>query len=134
MMVGAAFAIDRKYFGELGGYDTGMKVWGGENLEMAWRVRTRGRDGVGVMADISPSFRPQGRNRYIMPPLPPIRLFFFFLFFFLSLLSPTGAKQVTPILLLLSAFGVKQTRHTLFCLYFFVVVALFLYIAERWGG
>ena len=40
-MVGAAFAIDRKYFGELGGYDTGMKVWGGENLEMAWRVRVR---------------------------------------------------------------------------------------------
>ena len=38
MMVGAAFAIDRQYFGELGGYDTGMKVWGGENLEMAWRV------------------------------------------------------------------------------------------------
>ncbi|XP_076442850.1 polypeptide N-acetylgalactosaminyltransferase 13-like [Babylonia areolata] len=38
MMVGAAFAMDRKYFGELGGYDTDMKVWGGENLEMAWRV------------------------------------------------------------------------------------------------
>ncbi|KAK7491384.1 hypothetical protein BaRGS_00017362 [Batillaria attramentaria] len=38
IMVGAAFAMDRKYFDELGGYDMGMKVWGGENLEMAWRV------------------------------------------------------------------------------------------------
>lgn len=38
MMVGAAFAMDRQYFEELGGYDIGMKVWGGENLEMAWRV------------------------------------------------------------------------------------------------
>ncbi|XP_048733058.2 polypeptide N-acetylgalactosaminyltransferase 1-like [Ostrea edulis] len=38
VMVGAAYAIDSKYFGEIGSYDEGMKVWGGENLEMAWRV------------------------------------------------------------------------------------------------
>ncbi|ESP05405.1 hypothetical protein LOTGIDRAFT_103227 [Lottia gigantea] len=38
VMVGAAFAIDRKYFSEIGGYDDGMKIWGGENLEMTWRV------------------------------------------------------------------------------------------------
>lgn len=38
VMVGAAYAIDSKYFGEIGTYDEGMKVWGGENLEMAWRV------------------------------------------------------------------------------------------------
>ncbi|CAL1547961.1 unnamed protein product, partial [Lymnaea stagnalis] len=37
-MVGAAFAIDRKYFSHLGGYDDKMTVWGGENLEMSWRV------------------------------------------------------------------------------------------------
>ena len=54
-MVGAAFAIDKKYFGELGGYDTGMKVWGGENLEMAWRVRTRGR---GSWQILHPLFAP----------------------------------------------------------------------------
>ena len=40
-MVGAAFAMDKKYFLELGGYDEGMIVWGGENLEMSWRVRKR---------------------------------------------------------------------------------------------
>ncbi|XP_064608426.1 polypeptide N-acetylgalactosaminyltransferase 1-like isoform X2 [Liolophura sinensis] len=38
VMVGAAFAIDSKYFEEIGAYDEGMDVWGGENLEMAWRV------------------------------------------------------------------------------------------------
>ena len=37
-MVGAAYAMDRLYFLELGGYDESMKVWGGENLEMSWRV------------------------------------------------------------------------------------------------
>ncbi|KAL3865524.1 hypothetical protein ACJMK2_042900 [Sinanodonta woodiana] len=38
VMVGAAYAIDRSYFREIGAYDEGMKVWGGENLEMSWRV------------------------------------------------------------------------------------------------
>ena len=37
-MVGSGFAIDRKYFAEIGGYDDGMQVWGGENIELAWRV------------------------------------------------------------------------------------------------
>ncbi|KAH9524900.1 Polypeptide N-acetylgalactosaminyltransferase 10 [Bulinus truncatus] len=38
VMVGAAFAIDKKYFLHLGGYDEAMSIWGGENLEMGWRV------------------------------------------------------------------------------------------------
>lgn len=37
-MVGTAFAMDREYFFELGGYDEKMTVWGGENLELSWRV------------------------------------------------------------------------------------------------
>ena len=37
-MVGTAFAMDRIYFGEVGSYDEGMTIWGGENLELAWRV------------------------------------------------------------------------------------------------
>ncbi|KAH9524895.1 Polypeptide N-acetylgalactosaminyltransferase 3 [Bulinus truncatus] len=37
-MVGAAFAVDKKFFLHLGGYDEAMSVWGGENLEMGWRV------------------------------------------------------------------------------------------------
>ena len=41
VMVGAAFAIDSQYFKEMGSYDEGMSIWGGENLEMAWRVSKR---------------------------------------------------------------------------------------------
>lgn len=39
-MAGGLLAANRKYFLEIGGYDPGMDIWGGENLEISFRVRS----------------------------------------------------------------------------------------------
>ncbi|XP_058153999.2 LOW QUALITY PROTEIN: inactive polypeptide N-acetylgalactosaminyltransferase-like protein 5 [Dasypus novemcinctus] len=37
-MAGGIFAINRHYFNEIGKYDQGMNLWGGENVELSLRI------------------------------------------------------------------------------------------------
>ena len=41
---GGVFAVDKKFFLEFGGFDKGFEQWGGENMELSFKVSYRVHD------------------------------------------------------------------------------------------
>ena len=96
-LVGCAIAVRKDYFHHIGGFDDAMNVWGGENIELAFRTWMCGgqvRRGFSLLA-------PSVHTRVICP----------------SVFAPTGTRGVTdfrPARAVMGEVGSCQSQLHLF--------------------
>ena len=58
------WAIEKRFFYELGGLDTGMKLWGGENIDLPIRAVMAGGRHVNVPCAHAAHCAPDGSRNY----------------------------------------------------------------------